>query len=61
MDALLKEEIDLLNVPVLISVDGGINDRTAPNCIEKGANILVVGQYLFGKEDYQERYQKIVK
>ena len=57
----LRNQIDTLNLSVLISVDGGINDKTAPRCLEKGADILVVGQYLFGKEDYIERYQKIIK
>ncbi len=34
-----------------IQVDGGINDKTAPKCIEAGADILVAGSYLFGLPD----------
>ena len=44
-----------------ISVDGGINDKTAPLCLNAGANVLVVGQYLFNHDDFLERYQRIVK
>jgi ribulose-phosphate 3-epimerase len=34
-----------------ICVDGGINDETAPLCIEAGANILVAGSYIFKSKD----------
>ncbi len=33
--------------PFLIEVDGGIDDKTAPRCVEAGANVLVSGTYLF--------------
>lgn len=35
---------------VLISVDGGINDVTAPACVLAGADILVAGSYVFKAE-----------
>lgn len=57
----LREKIDEERVQTLISVDGGINDQTAPNCLTMGANVLVVGQYLFGHEDFEERYQRLIK
>ena len=59
--SLLKSKINEERVDVLISVDGGINDQTAPNCLKVGADILVVGQYLFGHEDFTERYQRLIK
>ena len=59
--AFLKSKVNEEKVNVLISVDGGVNDKTAPECILVGADILVVGQYLFGKEDYLERYHKLFK
>ena len=59
--SLLKTKINEERVDVLISVDGGINDQTAPNCLKVGADILVVGQYLFGHEDFVERYQRLIK
>ena len=34
-----------------ISVDGGVNDATAPACRGAGADILVAGSYLFGAAD----------
>lgn len=34
-----------------ISVDGGINFETAANAVDAGANILVVGTFLFKSED----------
>lgn len=34
-----------------IAVDGGINDQTAPLCVEAGANILVAGSYVFKAKD----------
>jgi ribulose-phosphate 3-epimerase len=30
-----------------IEVDGGIDDKTGPLCVQKGANILVAGTYLY--------------
>lgn len=34
-----------------IEVDGGINDETARQCVEAGANVLVAGSYIFGADD----------
>jgi len=34
-----------------IRVDGGINDKTAPEAIKAGANILVTASYFFGAQD----------
>ncbi len=34
-----------------VSVDGGVNDRTAAACRSAGADILVAGSYLFGAAD----------
>jgi ribulose-phosphate 3-epimerase len=36
---------------VNITVDGGINEKTAEMCRVKGANILVSGSYIFKAED----------
>lgn len=36
-----------------IEMDGGINAETAPLCIEAGADILVAGSAVLGKEDYK--------
>lgn len=39
----------------LIEVDGGINNETGVLCKTAGADVLVAGSYLFGKEDAAER------
>ena len=59
--AFLKNEIDKNGFSTLISVDGGINDRTAPLCLNAGVDVLVVGQYLFNRDDFLDRYQRIIK
>ena len=57
----LKAKITANNYRTLISVDGGINNKTAPLCLSAGADVLVVGQYLFGREDYVERLEQLIK
>ena len=57
----LRNKISEEKVSTLISVDGGINDVTGPECIKMGADILVVGQYLFGHDDFKERYERLFK
>ncbi len=42
-----KSDIDDLP-PFYIQVDGGINQETAKECVEAGANVLVSGSYLYG-------------
>ena len=59
--SLLKNKINEEKVDVLISVDGGVNDQTGPLCLKVGADILVVGQYLFGHDDFVDRYQRLIK
>ena len=57
----LKNKINEERVNVLISVDGGITDVTGPDCRKVGADVLVVGQYLFGRDDFKERYERLLK
>lgn len=40
--------------PFAIQVDGGIDDKTAPLCVEAGATELVAGTYLFSFENMKE-------
>ncbi|NBT85502.1 MAG: ribulose-phosphate 3-epimerase [Alphaproteobacteria bacterium] len=46
----LRALIDAKNLPILIEVDGGINDQTAPDVLKAGADVLVVGNYIFSKD-----------
>jgi ribulose-phosphate 3-epimerase len=39
---------------ILVSVDGGINEKTAKICLDAGADILVAGSYLFKMKDMSE-------
>jgi len=39
-------QIKAKNGQILVSVDGGIDDKTAKICKEKGANVLVSGSFL---------------
>ncbi len=45
---ILRKQIDSKGYKTLIEVDGGINDITAKQCIDSGADILVAGSYIFG-------------
>ena len=44
-----KRELD-----IRIQVDGGVDDKTAPSCIEAGATDLVAGTYVFKSKDMKE-------
>ncbi len=35
-----------------LQVDGGIDNRTAPDAVEAGANVLVAGSYIFRSDSY---------
>jgi ribulose-phosphate 3-epimerase len=47
----LKEEIDRRSLDIKIEVDGGINLESGRKCIEAGAEVLVVGSYVFNASD----------
>jgi len=48
----LKNTILKRGLKTIIEVDGGINPETAPLVLSAGADILVAGSAIFGKEDY---------
>lgn len=48
---LLKEKIKKDNLNVIISMDGGINNNNAINCINNGVDMLVIGSALINAED----------
>ena len=47
----LNKKIKNLNLDVLISVDGGINNNSAIECKENGVDILVIGSALLNSAD----------
>ena len=46
-----------------IEIDGGINKENASICIEKGADVLIAGSYIFGSlnNDYKELIESLRK
>lgn len=42
-----------------LEVDGGIDEYTAPGVVEAGANVLVVGTYVYGSASYLEAIEKL--
>jgi ribulose-phosphate 3-epimerase len=63
----LRALIDAKNLPILLEVDGGINDHTASDILKAGADVLVVGNYIFSKnhptsaEVYRSRIESLGK
>lgn len=49
----LREEIARRGLDILIEVDGGIHEGTAPVVKALGADVLVAGSAVFGKPDYK--------
>ena len=44
---LIRNYLDQNNLNCLIQVDGGVNDQTYQKCLDAGADLLVMGSYLF--------------
>ncbi|MBO5227319.1 MAG: ribulose-phosphate 3-epimerase [Ruminococcus sp.] len=55
----LRSYIDTNHLPVKIQVDGGINDKTAALAVNAGADMLVVGSYLFKGHTVSEGVQAL--
>ena len=47
----LKEKLSQIGRPVLIEVDGGVNETTAPQLLQAGVDVLVAGSAVFGSRD----------
>jgi ribulose-phosphate 3-epimerase len=46
---------------VAVEVDGGIDAKTAPRCLQAGANLFVAGSAIFGSPDPGEAYRAIAR
>ena len=44
---------------VSVSVDGGVDDKTGPLCVEAGADLLVAGSFLFRAQDMGARLREL--
>lgn len=47
----LREKLDEVNPGCVLSVDGGVDERTAPICTRHGAGVLVTGSAFFKSAD----------
>jgi ribulose-phosphate 3-epimerase len=50
---------ELLPEGVHIQVDGGVGPDNVPQLVEAGANLLVAGSSVFGREDIAEAYRRL--
>ena len=50
----LKDKIKSLDLHVVVSLDGGINDTTAELCKASGVDILVIGSALTNSDNKRE-------
>ena len=48
----LRAQIDQNGYDTLIQIDGGINNRTVEKVVQAGADVLVAGSAIFGRDDY---------
>jgi len=57
----LRQMIDASGRPIDLEVDGGINEQTARQAIDAGADVLVAGTATFqgGRENYARNIQKL--
>ena len=58
-EELARKEIDKNDYKCLIEVDGGINAETGKLCRDAGVDILVAGSYIYGHDDYKERFESL--
>jgi ribulose-phosphate 3-epimerase len=58
--AKLAELRSMLPDDIALEVDGGVSLKTAAQCVEAGANLLVAGSAIFGSDDPAEMYSKLV-
>lgn len=61
MPVVLNKIKELKNIAtkIIIEVDGGINLETGRQCVESGADALVVGSYIFNSDNYQATIKKL--
>lgn len=57
----LKAEITARGLGTLLEVDGGVNFETGKLCVEAGADVLVVGSFLFKADDVAARAKQFLK
>lgn len=59
----LRKMINDKELPVLIEIDGGVNDKTIENISEAGVDIFVAGSAIFKSSDYKKtinRFRELI-
>ncbi|MCL2304206.1 MAG: ribulose-phosphate 3-epimerase [Planctomycetaceae bacterium] len=51
---------DLVGPDFLLSVDGGVNEKTIACCADAGANLFVAGTAVFQADDYGKQMQRLL-
>lgn len=59
--AKLKTMIDSKNLSTLIEIDGGVNYQTGKQLLDKGADVLVAGSFVFGAEKPEDVISNLKK
>lgn len=57
--AFTRKACDVRNLPTLIQVDGGIDDKTGLECKKAGADVLVSGTYLYQAPDMKRAIESL--
>jgi len=59
----IRRMIDASGRDIILEVDGGVNEKTAPRCIDAGATALVAGTAVFGgkPEEYARNIARLRK
>ncbi len=55
----LRELREMAGPDLDLVIDGGINETTAPQCVEAGANVLVSASAIFGSDDPAASAQRL--
>lgn len=57
----LRELIERMNTKVDIEVDGGITTAEAKLCADAGANVFVVGSYIYKNKSYEDKKRAVAE
>lgn len=57
----IRKKIDKIGKNIELEVDGGINNFTAKDVINAGANVLVSGSYIFSSKNYSQAIDSLRK
>ncbi len=55
----LKQLRDKSGSKAMIEIDGGVNEKTGADLAAAGADVLVAGSYVFGREDMNEAIMRL--